>query len=380
LAQAQEELRLTQRLADDLDNELQSLTPGRILVNFADQRSTEYGRRLGLLGRVRKDLEDLQGSILKNNDQLLHGAPEQEAAADDVPNRIVLYIDDLDRCPPAKVLEVLEAVHLLLAFELFVVVVAVDSRWLTSALIDRLIALQPSAAQPDQPTTHDYLEKIFQLPYWVQPLASAGKQALVHGLLRRSVRPEEQDTGPAGGNGSRGLRVGPAQEELAEHMLITFGTEFRPDTSPLLLEPADLVMFEALAPLLGDTPRRVKRFVNICQLLYAMTPPLGCGSGVGSGTDSERARVALLCAICDGSTGIAGRLLDDIEGTRDRSEAPGTLSGFVQGLEPTCGGQERERLTAWLQDHPDWGALPLSQLDVRLDMVRRLRFDMPTVA
>ncbi len=43
-------------------------------------------------------------------------------------NRIVLYIDDLDRCPPKRVVEVLQAVHLLLAFELFVVVVGVDAR------------------------------------------------------------------------------------------------------------------------------------------------------------------------------------------------------------------------------------------------------------
>jgi hypothetical protein len=49
-------------------------------------------------------------------------------------DRVVLYIDDLDRCPPAKVLEVLEAVHLLLALELFVVVVGVDPRWLRNSL------------------------------------------------------------------------------------------------------------------------------------------------------------------------------------------------------------------------------------------------------
>ena len=48
--------------------------------------------------------------------------------------RIVLYIDDLDRCPPRRVVEVLEAVHLMLALELFVVVVAVDARWLIRSL------------------------------------------------------------------------------------------------------------------------------------------------------------------------------------------------------------------------------------------------------
>jgi len=45
--------------------------------------------------------------------------------------RIVLYIDDGDRCPPDKVVEVLQAVHMLLAFRLFV---AVDVRWVATSL------------------------------------------------------------------------------------------------------------------------------------------------------------------------------------------------------------------------------------------------------
>ncbi|MGH3928616.1 MAG: P-loop NTPase fold protein [Pseudonocardiaceae bacterium] len=41
---------------------------------------------------------------------------------DDLPqiDRIIIYIDDLDRCPPQRVVEMLEAIHLLLAVELFV--------------------------------------------------------------------------------------------------------------------------------------------------------------------------------------------------------------------------------------------------------------------
>ena len=188
---------------------------------------------------------------------------------------------------------------------------------------------------------------------------------------------------PARNDKPGGLRVGPAEEELAERMLLAFGTEIRPDTSPLLLEPADLALFESLAPLLGDTPRRVKRFVNICQLLYAMTPPLTCGTGI----ESERARVAVLSAICDGSAGIAGRLLEGIEATRPQTGAPVTvpnpepmtLAGFVHGLDSTCDRQERERLTGWLREHPEWGGVPLAQFDARLDMVRRLRFDKPAI-
>ncbi len=56
-------------------------------------------------------------------------------------SRIVLYIDDLDRCPPDKVVDVLQAVHLLLCFPLFVVVVAVDARWVSRALHERFPGL-----------------------------------------------------------------------------------------------------------------------------------------------------------------------------------------------------------------------------------------------
>ncbi len=51
-------------------------------------------------------------------------------------DRIVVYIDDLDRCRPAIVVKVLEAVHLLLAFDFVVVVVGVDARWVGRSLLD----------------------------------------------------------------------------------------------------------------------------------------------------------------------------------------------------------------------------------------------------
>ncbi len=86
-----------------------------------------------------------------------------------------------------RCVEVLEAVHLLLAFELFVVVVAVDARWLSVALTDELRALKPDRDEGRCATPQDYLEKIFQLPFWVQPLTTDGRRTLVHGLLEGSV-------------------------------------------------------------------------------------------------------------------------------------------------------------------------------------------------
>ena len=54
----------------------------------------------------------------------------------------------------------LQAVHLLLAFKLFVVVVGVDSRWLERSLREHYPNL---LVEPEH-----YLEKIFQIPFMLR--------------------------------------------------------------------------------------------------------------------------------------------------------------------------------------------------------------------
>lgn len=167
----------------------------------------------------------------------------------------------------------LEAVHLLLAFELFVVVVAVDSRWLSFALTDELGALDSLNRGGRKATPQDYLEKIFQLPFWVQPLSIDGRGSLVHGLLESSVS-APSGSGATGGANGGGLALGPREEELLTAMLSRRGAAPQLDAHLLALTPDDLSFMESLAPLLGDTPRRVKRFVNVTQLLLALPPAL----------------------------------------------------------------------------------------------------------
>jgi hypothetical protein len=69
-----------------------------------------------------------------------------------------------------------------------------------------------------------------------------------------------------------GLHVGAAEAEVLKLMLGRRAPALRIETSQLTLAPSDLRFIESLAPLVGDTPRRVKRFVNTCQLLLAMRP------------------------------------------------------------------------------------------------------------
>lgn len=121
-------------------------------------------------------------------------------------DRIVLYIDDLDRCNEEVVVKVLEAIHLLLAFELFVVVVGVDPRWMHNALENKYSkqlknhnGIKPghneneTDAGIDSATSYDYLEKIFQIPLSLNEIDPEGKSKLIDENLKiKEQKPKEE--------------------------------------------------------------------------------------------------------------------------------------------------------------------------------------------
>ena len=100
--------------------------PGRQLYTFLAERaaSGDYAGQLGLVSIIRKDLERLVRRLEAQDLPELSALPGN-VGSQVLPriDRIVLYIDDLDRCQPQQVVEVLQAIHLLLALNLFVVVV-----------------------------------------------------------------------------------------------------------------------------------------------------------------------------------------------------------------------------------------------------------------
>src|SRR5207249_11255472 len=84
---------------------------------FEDSDTKEYEKHIGLVSRARRTFQKLD-EIIRAQRLRPQNRPKRA-----VPDRIVLYIDDLDRCRNEQVVRVPEAVHLLLAFESIVVVV-----------------------------------------------------------------------------------------------------------------------------------------------------------------------------------------------------------------------------------------------------------------
>jgi Uncharacterized alpha/beta hydrolase domain (DUF2235)/KAP family P-loop domain len=186
-ADAGEKLKETQARVRAIEAELHDLTPGRRLLHFLEQRAgaSDYRQYLGLVSLVRRDFEQLSNLL---------GERASDESDEPVLDRIVLYIDDLDRCKSDRVIAVLEAVHLLLAFPIFAVVVAVDPRWLRQSLMEHYPTLLSDGRKPEShilgedaewpASPQDYMEKIFQVPFQIQSIEKEGFEKLVLQLLQ----------------------------------------------------------------------------------------------------------------------------------------------------------------------------------------------------
>ena len=261
--------------------------PERLLSRFVEERaaSEEYGRQLGLPTRIRRDLDSLR-DYLKN----LAGATHASRRAD----RVVLFIDDLDRCGPDIVVKVLEAVHILLSSNLFVVVVGVDVRWLTQSLATHHADQFRDNAALDP---GEFLEKIFQVPFWIPAMSAGGSQAIVSDALPE-VRRTGGDSPPLPGATQPGLAPASAGGGA------TPGDAGRGNQSA---EAAPLPTLEAVqlgeeehkavlrwGSLAGDTPRRLKRFARSYLILRAsLTPAERDSFVVGSAFDTVARLLAL---------------------------------------------------------------------------------------
>ncbi|WP_299485191.1 P-loop NTPase fold protein [Acaryochloris sp. IP29b_bin.137] len=144
------------------------------LLDFVNNRiqSDDYDQRLGLIHQISRDLDGLSQRLYKKPDKKDQPSPPQSwqhlrELFPRGPARVILYIDDLDRCPPDRVVDVLEAVQLLINTPLFVVVLAIDDRYIARALEN---AYKGVLKRKGSPSGIDYLEKIIQIPYRTRPI------------------------------------------------------------------------------------------------------------------------------------------------------------------------------------------------------------------
>jgi hypothetical protein len=261
----------------ETNKEINDIVSGKKLIEFIEQRSRDesYAKQLGLISWIRKDFKKLDELLRKQNEfkdtadkKNIDGKVELKI------DRMVLYIDDLDRCNEDIVVKVLESIHLLLAFELFVVVVGVDPRWLNNALNEKYKSLfgsnqfkknldttfvENEHILSGAATSYDYLEKIFQIPFTLKPIDKTGREHLIEYLLRTKPKPLPTP-----------LTLEPVGNEKAPIPIpVPVPEPILPknELKELTYTAEELAYMQKISGIFGHTPRGINRYINIYRII-----------------------------------------------------------------------------------------------------------------
>ena len=340
----QEQKDATERNIEQLTGQLDRIDPARRLQNLLQQISSpeRYAEYRGIVGRIRQDLERISIELGAAQDDWVR------AGSGNVPplQRIILYVDDLDRCTAARVVQVLQAVNLLLGMPLFIVVVAVDPRWLQTALEDQYRA--ELGTDERRQRSLDFLDKVFHVAYAVRPM---GDRAV--GYLRDLLSPVADDTSvqeggqrhPPPGEGTGSAPIASTTEtpsimppEVAEGSPGTSVAQEPPVVRrrpsnidlthrALRLSPAEYHFLPYLAPLL-TTPRAVKKLNNLYRLLRIAIPEDQREEFLGNDQGGPYQAAALLLAAVISYPAQAGSLLTKLIAIEPGSDIVDTLTNF----------------------------------------------------
>ena len=115
--------------------------------------------------------------------------------------RIVVFVDDLDRCLPAGALEVLESMKLFFDLNGFVFVVGLDREVVERCIDSRYVIETGKTEEPEEGHSpaqrrlirgSDYLKKIFQVPFSLDPVSYSMLDDLFDSMQKGVELPESQ--------------------------------------------------------------------------------------------------------------------------------------------------------------------------------------------
>ena len=87
--------------------------------------------------------------------------------------KLVVIIDDLDRCTPDRIIENLEAIKLFLNVEKTAFVIGADPRIVRNAIEYRYKSQGKTDDDASSRLVDDYLEKLIQVPYYLPRLSDS---------------------------------------------------------------------------------------------------------------------------------------------------------------------------------------------------------------
>ena len=189
----------------------------------------------------------------------------------DAGSPVAIFIDDLDRCRPEYVVEVLEGIQTLLRDAPVTFVVAADRRWLYDSYAAIYSASAGSAQDAGRPLGHLFLEKTFQLSTSVPRLSNAEQSDYWKSLILPADERSEVEPGRLE-KLEREFKALHTEEDVFAHLdrhadepqvvrRAARAAAVRQLSTPELERHTEHTLIR-FAPLLESNPRAMKRLVN----------------------------------------------------------------------------------------------------------------------
>ena len=181
---------------------------------------------------------------------------------------LVVFIDDLDRCNPATVIDIFEAIRLFLFVPNSVFVIAADEDLIRYAVSTKFPGFQERAG-----IGRDYLEKLIQYPVKVPPLAKSEIENYIKLLFVNSPKVTKEQF--------EQIRTTALQRAMSSFQIQCLDYECVRDVMKEV--PGEIIegltLAETLAPILAvslsGNPRQTKRFLNTLRMRIEMARARG---------------------------------------------------------------------------------------------------------
>lgn len=218
-------------------------------------RLPDYREQMGFQHRVRDDLQFVYEFLKDRRPKC----------------KVVVYIDDLDRCSENKIMEILQAVNLILASCEFFVFVGMDTE-----MIYRAIKSYYKGSVSDH-FPNNYLSKVIQISFYLPEISKETRKGYLGTLFSPAARAElrsRQDPLRGGTDntslGMTGVSDGTLHYDLSQVLKIV------PSQLKEAEDTADeLEAFEDYSDFLDDNPREIKRRINIHRLIKILLQKQG---------------------------------------------------------------------------------------------------------
>lgn len=229
---------------------------------IAKLKEVDYQKYVADKNDTEKDPDD----TLRHNIQEFHRNFEELIAETNL-KKIIVFIDDLDRCSPDTIIGTLEAIKLFLFTINTAFVIGADERLIKYAVRRRF----PEVPGENLEIGRDYLEKLIQYPVRIPPLSTGELTTYINLLLSKLY---------CGGDFEviRGAVITEKRSNGYEFVYdLSNYKDFFSDTAPELDDAIALCaqIVPVLAVGLNGNPRQVKRFLNTLLIRLQMAETKG---------------------------------------------------------------------------------------------------------